>query len=130
MSEFHIAFNDDELDIDLDVEDVDAETDTAVLCDWYSRAEELIDEIRDDIEFKRSIDRASDDWLWRCGRKIAYLRKAIRRIEQRILKLGGMPPYRLNDGRANHIRNLEKKLAQAKEAMLSNGVSLPWEKAA
>lgn len=129
MSDFHIEFN-EEVPIDLDIDEVEAETDIGKLGQWYSRAEDLIEEIKDKVEYNRFIDKASDDWLWRCGRKIAFLRKGIRRIEQRILRLGGMPPYRLDDGRAQMIRQLEKKVAQAKEALLSNDMPLPWKDAA
>ena len=128
MSEFHIEF-DDQAALDLDIEDIETEADIRVLCEWYIRAETLIDEIKDMVDYNRFIEHATDEWLWRCGRKIAYLRRGVRRIEQRILRLGGMPPYRLDDGRATFIRGLEKKLAQAKEALLSNNMPLPWKDA-
>ncbi len=130
MSEFHIEFSDDDFGVDIDIADVEAETNLATLADWYSRAEELIFEIIDEVDFRRSTDRADEHWVWRAGKKIAYLKKAVRRLEQRILRLGGMPPYRLNDGRAVALRNMEKQVGQAREILLTNGLPLPWVKPA
>jgi hypothetical protein len=129
MGDFHIEFGDEQFDsLEIDIEDIDVETDLERLAGWYRRAEELTFEIADTVEFNRSVERATDEWIWRAGRKIAWLKKGIRRIEQRMLGLGGSPPYRLNDGRSKRIQFLDRRMAQAKEALLSNNIPLPWER--
>ncbi len=121
--DMHIEWDDPDA-IDIEIDEVAKETDLNVLSHWYSSALEVIEEIKDRLTFAKEFGEPESSWVWRAGMKIAYLKKGARFIEQRMLKLGGMPPYPLNDGRAKHIRNLEAKLNKAKAMLADNGLDL------
>lgn len=125
----HIEFDETE-SFEIEIDDIEKEDCLITLCSWYGQALETIEEIKDNVTFQKESGTARDGWIHRCGMKIAYLKKGARALEQRILSLGGQPPYPLNDGRAKHIRNLENKLNRAKALLAANGIELDQLEAA
>jgi hypothetical protein len=99
---------------DIEIDNINVQTDMAELCSWFSIAAEAIEEIKDKIEAHRLAGFDNEDWLHRASMKIVYMKKGRRRLEQRILALGGVPPYPLGDPRRREILRLTEELRKAK----------------
>lgn len=110
-------------------EEIDACQDVAQLTRWYVEQDELSDEIRDQVDARRLMgDLASDDdtaWMRRTSKKVGHLKTSLRRMERRIIALGGTVPYSPADPRGKEIRRLQSRLEVFRKLLRDNGIPYP-----
>jgi hypothetical protein len=109
---------------DVWAEDIAESSNFQELSNWFTSWTELHSEISADVESYRFVGTADDQWLKRCGGKLAALRKGIRAVENRMLSINMTPPYPPKDPRINHIRRLEDKCLRYKKVLKENGINV------
>ncbi len=111
MGEIYVEFSSDALDdIDLSREIIAAMSDVDTLCHWYRSLTGKIMEMKEFVAAYRFAQVEDDDFYRRTAGKLGYCGVGMKLVEQRILELGGEPPYPLADSRNKQLRLLSEQV--------------------
>lgn len=111
MGDITVQFESDDLvDIDLSREMIAVMADADTLCHWYATLTTKIMEVKEFVSAHRFAGVEDDDWYRRTAGKLGYWGVGLRLVEQRILELGGEPPYPLADPRNKQLREMSLRI--------------------
>jgi hypothetical protein len=106
-----LSFDHNDFDeLELSKEIVAAVSDLPTLCGWYETLTEKSMQVSSFVSAFRHAQVDDDDWYRRSAGKLGFCNVGLKWVEQRILQLGGEPPYPLADPRNKQIRILLERV--------------------
>ena len=104
-------------------DEIEKETDTALLLEWHNDMVDLTDALKCQLEVNRDHpDIMPENWWRKVIGKVAYCSTAVRRIERRLLALGADLPLTVDRQERETIRRLRNTIFALRARCKDGGI--------
>ena len=117
MNEYH-----DELPT---LDEIRKTDDLDTLADWHEDAVDLLDSLKAQLSAARlvgALNAEYEGWIHRTGAKAGYAGSTLRRIERRILALGGPLPLTVEREEREQIAKLKRRVSSLEHFLRKQGL--------
>ena len=107
-------------------EDITTTSDLATLMHWYEETLDVFDSVKSQLHaftITGSITDDDDEWAIRARSKVGYAKSTLRRIERRIISLGGPLPLTVEREERELINTLRHRVRVLEAILRANGIS-------
>ena len=101
------------------------ETDMEVLLEWHAESVDLLDSLKSQLTAAKLVGNINPDyeaWAFRAGAKAGYAGTTLRRIERRIVTLGGELPLTVDREERDTIGRLKRRVSILEYLLRKNGI--------
>lgn len=106
-------------------DEIRAETDLRTLEEWHEEALDLLDSLKAQLHSAKIVGVLNadyEDWIHRTGAKAGYAGSTLRRIERRIVTLGGELPLTVEREERELITKLKRRVSSLEHFLRKQGL--------